>query len=88
MIATRSDTARPTVYRPTSLPEHRTVVEQRADGCPAFCGTGRDIAAALRRFVSAMPQVPGEASAGPISCSKPSRSQGPFWNFAWGRNGR
>jgi feruloyl-CoA synthase len=32
MIATRSDTARPTVYRPTSLPEHRTVVEQRADG--------------------------------------------------------
>jgi len=32
MIATRSDTARPTVYRPTSLPEHRTMVERRADG--------------------------------------------------------
>jgi len=32
MIVTRSETALPAVYRPTSLPEHRTVVAQRADG--------------------------------------------------------
>ena len=32
MIATRSDTTLPVIYRPTFLPEHRTVVEQRADG--------------------------------------------------------
>jgi hypothetical protein len=32
MIATRSDTTLPAAYRPTSLPEHRTVVEQRTDG--------------------------------------------------------
>jgi feruloyl-CoA synthase len=32
MIATRSDTKPHAVYRPTSLPEHRTVVERRRDG--------------------------------------------------------
>jgi feruloyl-CoA synthase len=32
MTATRSDTTLPAGYRPTSIPEQRTVVEQRADG--------------------------------------------------------
>src|SRR5215471_19429963 len=32
MISTRPDKTLPAGYRPTSIPEHRTVVEQRADG--------------------------------------------------------